>query len=396
MYILPKNIQPCHDILRLKLCDECETYISHSLEISIKYHKQLIENHKIDWDLIKKQVNPYEYIHSHILGKSFSVSSYKPLSRSYYKLVELYYKFNLYTFFHGTITTFHFAEGPGGFMEAILQLRNNKKDMYYGMTLIDGKNSPGWRQHNILSRNTNIVLDNGSDHTGNILHPCNYEHCYKNYKGKIDLVTADGGFDFSKDYNAQEQNSGKLIFAEVMHAITVQKEGGVFILKLFDCFLQVTNELLYILSMLYDEVHITKPSTSRCANSERYVVCLNFKNMDNYSYYSDIYNMLVEIKNKPFIHSIINIPVPLLFYNTFEDINSMLAQTQIEYINKTVNYIKHNNIPPSLLSTNISKCIHWCNKYNISINNKVYDIKKIFTKFINDPGTRLSQQNHTL
>jgi len=329
--------------------------------------------------LIKKRVNPYEYIHSHILNKPFSVSAYKPLSRSYYKLVELYYKFNLADYFNGNITTFHLAEGPGGFMEAILQLRNNKKDNYYGMTLIDGKNSPGWRQNNILSRNTNIILDNGEDDTGNILHPCNYEHCYKNYKGTMDLVTADGGFDFSKDYNAQEQNSCKLIFAEVMYALTVQKEGGTFILKLFDSFLQVTNELLYILSMLYEDVHITKPSTSRCANSERYVVCLNFKNIDNYSYYSSIYNMLVDLQTGSFIQSIINIPIPLHVCNVLEEINTLLAQIQIEYINKTINYIKHNNIPSSLLTTNISKCIHWCKKYNININNKVHDIKNILT-----------------
>mgnify|MGYP003387824510 CR=1 FL=1 len=377
MFLLPKNIHSVEPLLSLTLCDGCGTYISHSLAESVKYHKQLIENYKMDWDLIKKQVNPYEYIHSHILNKPFSVSAYKPLSRSYYKLVELYYKFKLADYFKDSITTFHLAEGPGGFMEAILNLRNNKKDKYHGMTLIDGKNSPGWRQHNILSRNSNIILDNGADDTGNILHPCNYEHCYKHYKGTMDLVTADGGFDFSKDYNAQEHNSCKLIFAEVMYAITMQKEGGTFILKLFDCFLQVTNELLYILSMMYDEVHITKPSTSRCANSERYVVCVNFKTLDNYSYYPTIYNMLLDIQNGAFIQSIINVPIPIYVCNALQEINTLLAQTQIDYINKTINYIKHNNIPASLLSTNINKCIRWCNTYNININSNVHDIKNI-------------------
>ena len=376
---LPKNIQPCKSILTLELCDTCKIYISQSLAVSIKYHKQLIENHKVDWDMIKKQVNPYEYIHSYILNKSFSVSTYKPLSRSYYKLIELYYKFHIQECLGENIKTFHIAEGPGGFMEAILHLRNNKMDEYYGMTLIDGKNSPGWRQNNILTRNTNIILDNGEDDTGNILHPCNYEYCYKKYKGTMDLVTADGGFDFSKDYNAQENNSCKLIFAEVIYALILQKEGGIFILKLFDCFLQVTNELLYILSMLYEEVHITKPNTSRCANSERYVVCLNFKNVDDYSYYPIFYTMLVNIQKDQFIHSIISIPIPLYFLNHLEEINTLLAQTQIEYINKTINYIKYNNIPSNLLHTNISKCINWCKKHNIDINSKVLDIKKIFT-----------------
>ena len=129
--------------------------------------------------------------------------------------------------------------------------------------------------------------------------------------------------------------------------------------------------------MMYEDVHITKPSTSRCANSERYVICLNFKKVDNYDYYSTIYNMLVEFKTDSFIQSIINVPIPLHISNVLEEINTLLAQNQIEYINKTISYIKHNNIPSSLLSINISKCIHWCNKYNIHINNKVYDIKNI-------------------
>ena len=379
MFTLPKMNQPCAPVLSLELGDACDTFVSESLAEAIKYHKILIENHKIDWDLIKKQVNPYEYIHSHILHNSFAVSIYRPLSRSYYKLIELYNDFKIMDHLKGDINTFHLAEGPGGFMEALLHLRNSKKDNYYGMTLIEGKNSPGWRQNNILTRNHNIILDTGVEGTGNILHPCNYAYCKKIYQGSMDLVTADGGFDFSNDYNAQEQNSCKLVFAEVIYALLLQKQGGTFILKLFDCFLQTTSEILYLLSMQYEDVHITKPNTSRCANSERYVVCLNFKNLDNYAYYASFYTMLVDIQQPTFIHRIINIPVPLYFLNELEEINTLLAQTQIEYINKIINYIKHNNIPSNLLHTNIHKCIHWCKKHNVDINNKVYDIKHIAT-----------------
>ena len=379
MFTLPKVNLPCTPILRLELGEGSDISVSESLAASIKYHKILIENHKTDWDLIKKQVNPYEYIHSHILNKSFAVSTYRPLSRSYYKLIELCTKFNIMDHLKGDIHTFHLAEGPGGFMEALLQLRNNNQDMYYGMTLIDGKNSPGWRQNNILTRNKNIILEYGVDGTGNILHPCNYAYCNKTYQGTMDLVTADGGFDFSNDYNAQELNSCKLVFAEVIYALLLQKQGGTFILKLFDCFLQATSEMMYLLSMLYEEVHVTKPSTSRCANSERYVVCLNFKNLDNYAYYASFYTMLVNIQQPTFIHRIIAIPVPLYFLNELEEINTLLAQTQIEYINKTINYIKHNNIPANLLHTNIHKCVQWCKKHNVDINNKVYDIKHLFT-----------------
>lgn len=375
MFILPSNIQPCASLLRLEFASICNESISTSLVASIKYHKRLIEDYKTDWDLIKKQVNPYEYIHSYILNRSYAVSIYRPLSRSYYKLIELYSTFKISDYFTGDINTFHLAEGPGGFMEAILHLRNNKKDTYIGMTLTDGTNCPGWKQNNILTRAPNIILDTGADGTGNILNPANFAHCNDKYKRTMDLVTADGGFDFSNDYNGQEQLSSKLIFAEVIYALILQKPGGTFILKIFDCFLQTTNEILYLLSMLYEKVHITKPNTSRCANSERYVVCLNFKNPDNYVYYNIFHTMLQQIQTTQYIHSILNVPVPLHFLNVLEEINTLLAQTQIEYINKTISYIKYKNIPSNLLHININKCITWCKKHNVDINTKLHDIK---------------------
>ena len=51
--------------------------------------------------------------------------------------------------------------------------------------------------------------------------------------------------------------------AQVCYALCTQNEGGVFVLKLFDCFLSNTVDLLYLLSGCYNQVYITKPQTSR-------------------------------------------------------------------------------------------------------------------------------------
>ena len=50
----------------------------------------------------------------------------------------------------------------------------------------------------------------------------------------MDIVTADGGFDFSVDFNKQEIMANKLIFCQICFAISMQKKGGIFILKIFD------------------------------------------------------------------------------------------------------------------------------------------------------------------
>ena len=67
----------------------------------------------------------------------------------------------------------------------------------------------------------------------------------------MDLITADGGFDFSIDFNNQEVQIAKLLFAQVCFAITMQKQGGTFILKLFDCFMQHSIDIIYILSSFF-------------------------------------------------------------------------------------------------------------------------------------------------
>ena len=64
----------------------------------------------------------------------------------------------------------------------------------------------------------------------------NLKYCYEKYGNNIDYITADGGFDFSVDFNKQEDLSLKLIFAQIIYAIIMQKKGGHFVIKIFDIF----------------------------------------------------------------------------------------------------------------------------------------------------------------
>ena len=54
--------------------------------------------------------------------------------------------------------TFHFAEGPGGFIEVIATPRNEPKDLYLGMTLVDEHPAvPGWKKtQQFLEKNPNV------------------------------------------------------------------------------------------------------------------------------------------------------------------------------------------------------------------------------------------------
>ena len=223
--------------------------ISKSLCYYLNLMKKQIDNYATNWDIYKKYTNPYEYIHTVIPYTKQSVCKLKPLSRSFYKLIEIYNLLHIMDDMDTPIKSFHLAEGPGGFIEAIQQLRSNDADFYYGMTLIDNDdNIPGWRKSKyFLSKHENVIIEVGADNTGNLFNIDNLWYCYSKYKGSMDFITGDGGFDFSLDFNKQEVMSIKLIFCQICYAIALQKKGGTFILKIFDIFIQASVDLVYML-----------------------------------------------------------------------------------------------------------------------------------------------------
>ena len=232
------------------------------------------------WDLAKRITNPYELIYTSSTNVSLpqSISILKPLSRSFFKLVEM---LELMKFFETTKTaryrSLHLCEGPGGFIEAFLdRAQRYKKHVsnVYAMTLKQTNHTiPGWRAANrLLSRNPEIVIEYGPNTNGNILEEENQKHLEVLLKRGAHLVTADGGFDFSIDFQAQEKLVFPLLVASAKIALSTLAPSGSFILKIFDSFSDVTNTFLAFLAMHFQEYTIYKPVTSRPCNSERYFI----------------------------------------------------------------------------------------------------------------------------
>ena len=347
-----------------------EPIINRTLNTYLNNIKKQIEADVNNWDKYKKYTNPYEYIHTIIPNTKQSVSKLKPLSRSFYKMIEISNMLDLIDS-ENKLQSFHLAEGPGGFIEAMCLMRENRKDdKYYGMTLINNNDSavPGWNKaNNFLFKNQNVEIEKGYDQTGDIMNADNLKYCYQKYKNSFDIITGDGGFDFSTNFNQQEIVSSKLIFCQIAFAISLQKYNGHFILKMFDTFTQVSIEYLYLLSILYDEVHIVKPNTSRYANSEKYIVCKNFRLSDTDSLVKLLYSAISKLKDDDILNKILNIDIPYLYFNKLEEYNAIIGQQQIENIASTLSLISNNkNERLELLKkNNIQKCISWCQKYKI-------------------------------
>ena len=351
--------------------EKIEPTISESLASYLYNIKENITYREKQWDTYKKYTNPYEYIHSMIPYKKRSVSKYKPLSRSFFKMVEITKLFNMLSE-KCPIKSFHLAEGPGGFVEALAWTRQSKDDQYVGMTLLydeNDSNIPGWKKsQSVLKEYPNISIENGKDKTGNILSFENFQYCIEKYGNTMDYITGDGGFDFSVDFNRQEESMNRLLFAQIAYALCMQKKGGTFILKIFDSFMQHTIDFIALLSSSYKRVYLTKPQTSRYANSEKYLVCMDF--LDAITNKNILYDQFQRICANPTatIIQILNKPIPYFFIQKIEEYNAIYGQKQIHNINFTISIIenkyKQDKID-ELVKSNVQKSVDWCMKYNI-------------------------------
>lgn len=344
-------------------------------------HKLLLYKNKIDnneikdkWDNAKKLSNSYELIYlPNKKSRINSIAHYHPLSRSYFKLWELIYDFNLIQT-NNKLNVLCLAEGPGGFIEAIVNFRKKKniQDNVYGISLKSkNKDIPGWKKsYNFLKKNPNVIVTNGIDDTGDLYNLDNIIFLNSLIKDKAEFITADGGFDFSIDFNKQEELSYRIIFCEIIAAFSNQKIEGCFVCKFFDINTITTIKMLYLLSQYYEKVYITKPLTSRPANSEKYIVCKNFKGIPKSKlkiYYNYIKNW-DSININSFL-SFINVPTKFIEKISFY--NNILINNQIKHINCTIKLIENKQnkeMYNEIVNNQINKAKEWCEKYEIEIN----------------------------
>ena len=106
---------------------------------------------------------------------------------------------------------------------------------------------PDWKKSYKFLKNHDVNLSYGKDNTGNLYNLDNIIFLKNQIKQKVDFITGDGGFDFSSNFNNQEQSSYRIIFAQIVSALTIQKTGGDFVVKIFDINTENTFKMIYLL-----------------------------------------------------------------------------------------------------------------------------------------------------
>ena len=362
--------------LGIKLLSKKKCFIFKNFNQKISDMKSLIDTDIFNskWDKMKKIANPYEMVYTTFNKKKRkdSIADYKPISRSFFKLLELDNMFGLI----GEGDTHYIAnlaEGPGGFMEALIKKYFGKKKInLYGFTLPpNNKYIPDWSKmkKSLLMKNVNISY-------GDLYKIDDVKKYIGLFKGnKCTLVTADGGFDYSQNFNGQEIDSYRIIFSEMFVSFLLLKEGGIFVCKFFDIFSLFTMKMIYILNKCFDKVYITKPKTSRQANSEKYLVCKGFIGMND-EMEKCIFRMFNKMENlvglnKNFVVDFEGLNFSNELYVKLNDMNGNFIENQIDHLRRVMDMIIDDELDEKIdeiKTEQVNNAVNWCLENNIKVN----------------------------
>ncbi|AAK85626.1 hypothetical protein [Epiphyas postvittana nucleopolyhedrovirus] len=165
-------------------------------------------------------------------------------------------------------TALDLCGGPGEF--AAYTMARNPLCRVFGVTLI--ANAPYKR---VVQNHSNFVNVVGPDGTGDVLDKNVLFDLSVACGNACDLVLADGAVDAAGRENEQETINRALILRETQLALICLRVGGNCVLKVFDAFHNETLDVLERFARHFARWRLFKPPSSRPANSERYLVCIN-------------------------------------------------------------------------------------------------------------------------
>ena len=334
-----------------------------------------------EWEYLKRTSNPYELVFSQSQDVRIpqSISNMRPLSRSFFKMIEILIVMDFFRRHSDTllgkkytIKSAHVCEGPGGFIEALLHLAQKNSitvENAWAMTLKPTKtNIPGWkRAYHFLRKSPMVHIEYGADETGDIMVPINQGAFLDKARSKCHIFTADGGFDFSEHYGTQEEEVLPLLISSALIGLQTLVRGGDFILKVFDTESKATMDLLALLASCFDFWTLYKPSLSRPCNAEKYFLGRGFRTAPGW-----ILKTLVEIRNAyacGFKH------MTSIFSSLPEQVQSGINSLKTDFLEQQVSALRYAISKKEEWNRDVEKqwkeiqdhSIHWCRQFQIPI-----------------------------
>lgn len=296
--------------------------INQSLINYLKKTNVILNTLKIEYSKINHIIEPYEELSNYI-----SINNKKlNFNKTYFKLIEI-------------IKTFDIINNNNDI------LMNNKKLNCVYFTEAD---------ENIFINAINFFYNN-------ICHNYFTSLTENNIENKIhDVIFCDLLND------TDEYNENKMLL-QIFKSLSIQRTQGTLILKVFNFFSKVKQETLYMLSMLYDNVYIYKPTIISQISSEKYIICKSLKQINNLDTISNIiFNKIVNSSLQ--VTQLINFNINKFYLNMLIEANSILGQQQLENMNSIIIFIEQinqNNKLDIIKTQNNIKCINWCKIHGV-------------------------------
>jgi cap1 methyltransferase len=160
--------------------------------------------------------------------------------------------------------------GPGEF--AKFTMNANPFSKGFGISL---SNNLTCKYQRALTNRKNFTQILGPNMTGDIMDKDVIFEMSLTCGDVCDLVLADGSVDVTGVENQQEKFNFDLILCETQLILIALRTGGSSILKIFDTFTDDTIKALNKFVGHFEKWCLYKPPSSRRANSEKYLICLN-------------------------------------------------------------------------------------------------------------------------
>ena len=278
-------------------------FIDSTLLSTLLSNKNKLEEYENRDDFLyaRKRSNPFERIGKAIFQNRAAMKMANIDAMLDYKLTNWTKGYSPTEFLDDSndISPFYFADlcaGPGGFSEYIL-FRLGWRAKGFGFTL---RGDCDFRLSDFIAGTPETFEphygfygDGDITRKENLLSFQKYVFEVTNKSG-VSLVMGDGGFDVKGQENNQEILSKQLILCQFLCASSILHEGGNFVCKTFDLFTKFSVNLIYLMYRCFNRIAIIKPCTSRPANSERYLVCNDFKLKEG----KKVFSLLLEVNDK--------------------------------------------------------------------------------------------------
>jgi hypothetical protein len=95
--------------------------------------------------------------------------------------------------------------------------------------------------------------------------------------GGVDLYTSDAGIDVSGDYARQEELTARINLGQIVAGLLALRAGGCLVTKMYTFVSPFSLSLIALCASLFGALYVTKPATSRAANSEVYLVGVGYR-----------------------------------------------------------------------------------------------------------------------